>query len=166
MIYYARSASFSAQRSAVSRTHHTCSGGAVLGGSVALLAGQRQHGSVRGHCPFRRSRSMISASLKTRTKKSLSGKNPHAHLPIPHQDAGAAHLFAQKEILSALLVYAHHIGLPDLAEIQLHKPPLRLADADIRAVVDRALPELLRRHEESGCASPSLDPGGGVPGCR
>lgn len=100
--------------------------------------------------------------LDEANQKVLSGKNPHAHLPIPHQDAGVAHLFAQNEILSALLVYAHHIGLPDLAEIQLQKPPLRLTDADTRATVDHALPELLRRHKESGCASPPSSPGGSI----
>lgn len=92
--------------------------------------------------------------LDDANQKVLSGKNSHAHLPIPHQDAGAAHLFAQKEILSALLVYAHHIGLPDNAKIQQqrHCPPMRLADADTRAAVDRALPDLLRRHVECGFA--------------
>lgn len=92
--------------------------------------------------------------LDDANQKVLSGKNPHAHLPIPHEDAGAAHLSAQQEILPALLVYAHHIGLPDLNEIRSQNPPLRRADADTRAAVDRALSELLRRHAESGCLSP------------
>lgn len=78
----------------------------------------------------------------------LSGKNPHKSLPIPHQDAGVAHLFGQKKILASLLIYAHHIGLPDLS--LLKKPPMRLADQDKREAVDRSLPQLLARHAECG----------------
>lgn len=83
-------------------------------------------------------------------QKVLCGSNPRAPLPIPHQDAGVAHLLAQNHILSALLVYAHHVGLPDMGQIQMQDPPLRVACAKNRAVVDRSLPELMRRHMESG----------------
>lgn len=163
MIYYARSASSSAPNQPYSEhiTHVQEDAARFWAeasrywrgkGNTDLLAGI-VHSAAAFH---------DLGKLDDENQKVLSGKNPHAHLPIPHQDAGAAHLFAQNEILSALLVYAHHIGLPDLAEIQLHKPPLRLADADTRAVVDRALPKLLRRHEESGCASPPSNSGNGI----
>jgi CRISPR-associated endonuclease/helicase Cas3 len=83
-------------------------------------------------------------------QKVLRGRNPRTPLPVPHQDAGVAHLLAQNDILSALLVYAHHIGLPDMKEVQEQTPPLRNPCAEERAVVDRSLPELMRRHAESG----------------
>lgn len=88
--------------------------------------------------------------LDDHNQRVLSGKNSHAHLPVPHQDSGVAHLLAQKDFLTALLVYAHHIGLPDLAEIQMQRPPLRIIDARKREVVDHSLPEVLRRHAECG----------------
>lgn len=92
--------------------------------------------------------------LDEQNQRVLSGKNPHAHLPVPHQDAGVAHLLAQNEIFAALLVYAHHIGLPDNVKIQQQRPPMRLDNAETRGHVDASLTELLRRHEESGCAFP------------
>jgi len=163
MIYYARSASSSAPNQPYSEhiTH-------VLESAARFWAEASRYWRGKGNTDLLASIVRSAAAfhdlgkLDDANQKVLSGKNPHAHLPIPHQDAGAAHLFAQKEILSALLVYAHHIGLPDLAEIQLHKPPLRLADESKRTVVDLALPELLRRHEESGCASPPSSSGNGV----
>lgn len=100
--------------------------------------------------------------LDDANQKVLAGTNSRAHLPIPHQDAGAAHLCTREEILSALLVYAHHIGLPDFCKINLQRSPLRLEDGDARAAVDNILPLLLRRHEESGCPAPPANPGGRV----
>jgi len=93
--------------------------------------------------------------LDDANQKILSGKNSRAPLPIPHQDAGTAHLLTRKETLSAILVYAHHIGLPDLADILSNKLPLRSPDVGTRATVDASLPTLLRRHEECGSPSPS-----------
>lgn len=100
--------------------------------------------------------------LDDANQKVLSGKNSHAHLPIPHQDAGVAHLVAQNEFLAALLVYAHHIGLPNLVEIQLQEPPLRIEDVPTRTAIDESLLLLLRRHEESGGLAPLASSGVGV----
>ena len=86
----------------------------------------------------------------------LSGSNSRKALPVPHQDAGVAYLMELNECLSAMLVYAHHIGLPDLIsrEVQLSEslrkiPPMRIEDSLTRSQVDRTLTELLRRHEQS-----------------
>ena len=79
----------------------------------------------------------------------LAGSNPRASLPIPHQDAGVAHLLRQNEDFSALLVYAHHIGLPDMSDLQLQQRPMRINNAEKRQQVDATLTELLARHEQT-----------------
>lgn len=55
-------------------------------------------------------------------------------LPLPHWDAGAAHLMFHSTVLankiSALFVYAHHIGLPALKQEPLRQSgPFRVAEA-------------------------------------
>lgn len=155
MIYFARSASPSAPNQPYSE--HTTN---VLNSAARFWAEASPY--YRGNSATDGLASIIRAAaafhdlgkLDDANQAILTGTNSHAHLPIPHEDAGAAHLSAQQEILPALLVYAHHIGLPDLNEIRSQNSPLRRADADTRAAVDRALPELLRRHAESGCLSP------------
>lgn len=87
----------------------------------------------------------------------LSGKVKAPHLPVNHVDAGAAHLMSlgDEEFLSALLVYAHHHGLPDWSDVDTQDEPLR----DLKAYerkncttkewVDQTLPQLLLRHKEA-----------------
>lgn len=75
----------------------------------------------------------------------LSGKKQAARLPISHADAGVAYLLGQDALLSALLVYAHHAGLPDYSEISLQG----LRNAKIEQRVNLSLSELLLRHEAS-----------------
>lgn len=56
----------------------------------------------------------------------LSGKSKHKSLPINHVDAGTAFLKDRQNIVAALLVYGHHIGLfsrPE--EINKHEDFLR-----------------------------------------
>lgn len=73
----------------------------------------------------------------------------HAHLPINHVDAGCAELLSEGAAYSALAVYSHHRGLPDiLEECARRKFMLRDDKADVRKIVDDALPELLSTHKK------------------
>ena len=75
----------------------------------------------------------------------LSGEKKAAHLPLPHADAGVAHLIELDAWPSALLVYAHHVGLPDIGEINMRG----MRNCAIEQQMDCELPELLARHERS-----------------
>lgn len=74
--------------------------------------------------------------------------NSSSRLPINHVDAGCAALLKQKAALPALIVYAHHRGLPDMqTERNRGKRILRDADQSIRENVDQQLPHLLERQQ-------------------
>lgn len=75
----------------------------------------------------------------------LAGETRVGRLPIPHADAGVAWLIGQDAWNSALLVYAHHAGLPDIVEIDIRG----MRNKTIEQRIDLALPELLSRHEAS-----------------
>ena len=72
----------------------------------------------------------------------------HAHLPINHVDAGCAELLSEGATYSALAVYSHHRGLPDISE-ECTRENLIFRDnkADVRKVVDNSLSELLLTHK-------------------
>jgi CRISPR-associated endonuclease/helicase Cas3 len=78
------------------------------------------------------------------------------HLPLPHEDAGVAHLMSLEACYSMLLVFAHHAGLPDYngmhekkdwrnAKVKGHLGQKR----SVYQHVDQALPVYLKRHEAS-----------------
>jgi len=73
----------------------------------------------------------------------LAGDKKAARLPIPHADAGVAHLLELDAPTSALLVFAHHTGLPDCNDID------DMRNNKIQQHVDSILPEYLDRHEKS-----------------
>lgn len=73
----------------------------------------------------------------------LAGNKKASRLPIPHADAGVAHLLAQDSFTSALLIFAHHTGLPDCNAID------DMRNKKIQQHVDRVLLEYLARHEAS-----------------
>ncbi|MBN1552217.1 CRISPR-associated endonuclease Cas3'', partial [bacterium] len=83
--------------------------------------------------------------LCNENQKVLSGVMQAVRLPVPHSDAGVAYLTKQDAWLSALLVYAHHAGLPDMDEIAVRG----IRNSAIEFEIDRELPELLRRHEDN-----------------
>lgn len=69
-------------------------------------------------------------------------------LPINHVDAGCAALLQKKAAFSALAVYAHHRGLPDMqTERNRGKHIFRDADKSVRESVDKQLPLLLARQQ-------------------
>lgn len=71
------------------------------------------------------------------------------HLPHNHVDAGAAALLSEENLYSALAVYSHHRGLPNMAEEGNRGNALfRDMHPAKRKHVDESLPELLRRHSE------------------
>lgn len=82
--------------------------------------------------------------LDSENQRVLAGEKRAGRLPMPHADAGVAHLIGQNA-WSALLVYAHHAGLPDIGELAIRG----MRNLKIEQRVDQALPELLARHEES-----------------
>lgn len=79
-----------------------------------------------------------------------SSDSNHRHLPINHVDAGsAAFLEDKKNPYSALMVYAHHRGLPNVKdEIQRGKDNFRDEHPTVREHTDKTLPDLLREHHK------------------
>lgn len=79
--------------------------------------------------------------------RSLNGKQ--RHLPVNHVDAGSAALKAEDCLYSALMVYAHHRGLPDMeTEFQRETAIFRDERSAVRKHTDATLEELLREHQE------------------
>lgn len=76
-----------------------------------------------------------------------SSDHKQRHLPINHVDAGCAALKAENCLYSALTVYAHHRGLPDMsAELQREASIFRDEHATTREHTDATLENLLRQH--------------------
>lgn len=72
------------------------------------------------------------------------------HLPVHHQDAGAAWLLQANALLSALLVKYHHRGLCNLIDESSDDQPFcRDEDAGTRTRTDQDLEELARRHRQT-----------------
>ncbi len=73
-------------------------------------------------------------------------------LPVPHVDAGAAHLLNegnQASMYAALICYAHHRGLPSCPEeINRSQHWMRDGSPERRAHTNAHLDEYLRRHRE------------------
>ncbi|MBI1821684.1 MAG: DEAD/DEAH box helicase [Nitrospirae bacterium] len=87
-------------------------------------------------------------------------------LPVPHVDAGAAHLLNKGDQASkyaALICYAHHRGLPSLPEeINRSQHWMRDGSPEWRAYANAHLAEYLRRHrdcveEANSLLPPSLE---------
>jgi CRISPR-associated endonuclease Cas3-HD len=85
--------------------------------------------------------------LERENQKVLSGSKKAKRLPKNHVDAGVAHFLPSKGAAgpAAMLIYAHHAGLPDCAKEQ-NRGTEALRDAFLMAETDRVLPELERIH--------------------
>lgn len=71
------------------------------------------------------------------------------HLPWNHTDAGSAALKACGSLYSALVVYSHHSGLPDMeSEYAKNDAIFRDNRANVRNHVDDEMAELIKRHME------------------
>ncbi|MDL2269371.1 CRISPR-associated endonuclease Cas3'' [Desulfosarcina sp. OttesenSCG-928-A07] len=81
----------------------------------------------------------------------LKGIEQAAHLPLSHADAGVAFLMQQEALLAALLVYAHHAGLPDYVELEIkgmrNQREYNNKGMTVEQWVDKTLSELLKRHD-------------------
>ena len=75
-------------------------------------------------------------------------------LPLNHSDAGVAHAINIGDLGAAILIYAHHAGLPDLVEQSVNSEPFRNAmesierGVSIRDIVNRNLTQLIARHQQ------------------
>lgn len=70
------------------------------------------------------------------------------HLPWNHVDAGSAALKESNSLYSALAVYSHHKGLPNMeAEFSREEAIFRDERSAVRDHVDKSLRELLCRHK-------------------
>ncbi len=104
--------------------------------------------------------------LNRQNQEVLRSERRSSPLPINHVDPGTAALLQQEDYLSALIVYAHHRGLPDLSTEQLREKELfRDEDAGQRTRTDQELANLLQLHNRlvscpsaSPCSEPSGDP--------
>ena len=88
--------------------------------------------------------------LEEQNQKALrSLDNKQHHLPINHVDAGCAALKAENCLYSALTVYAHHRGLPDMVtELQREASIFRDEHVTTRDHTDAVLDDLLCEHCE------------------
>ncbi len=71
-------------------------------------------------------------------------------LPVKHADAGSAALKNMECCYSAMLVYAHHGGLPDIQKEHTRGPDIifREKEISVRTHTDETLEDLLRKHQE------------------
>lgn len=87
--------------------------------------------------------------LNLENQEVLSGRKKAKNLPKNHVDAGTAHFLqgSGASMAAAMLVYAHHVGLPDcLREGERGEEAFR--DAELMLETNRRLPELERVHSE------------------
>lgn len=85
--------------------------------------------------------------LDSENQSVLRSSNSPRHLPINHVDAGSAALKADEDFYSALMVYSHHRGLPDMgAECLREESIFRDEFPAVRNHVDSTLDGLLRCH--------------------
>ncbi|NLX26694.1 MAG: CRISPR-associated endonuclease Cas3'' [Lentisphaerae bacterium] len=83
--------------------------------------------------------------LNEKNQRVLRGEIKVKRLPVSHADAGVAHLISQDAWTSALLVCAHHAGLPDFTDLDIRG----MRNSSIEQQVDQELSDLLERHESS-----------------
>lgn len=75
-------------------------------------------------------------------------QNTQKHLPINHVDAGSAALKENNKMYSALVVYSHHRGLPDMAsECLKNENMFRDEHPLTRKHTDSMLKTLIQRHQ-------------------
>lgn len=82
-------------------------------------------------------------------RKLSSPGHTRESLPVNHVDAGSAALQTMGNMNSALLIYSHHRGLPDiLTECHRGKSIFRDEHPRVRKEIDQQLPKLLKLHNE------------------
>jgi CRISPR-associated endonuclease/helicase Cas3 len=92
--------------------------------------------------------------LAAENQQVLSGEVKAGKLPVPHADAGTLWMMREKDELAAMMVYAHHRGLPSIPEERI-KPLSDVAvgmfrDPRVAARMDRELAAYQQIHAEIG----------------
>jgi CRISPR-associated endonuclease/helicase Cas3 len=85
--------------------------------------------------------------LDKENQRVLCGELKARSLPKNHVDAGAAHFLRDEELLSAVSVYSHHIGLPDFIE-ESNRESKIFRDSDLMYETDRLLSDLEKIHNQ------------------
>ena len=143
MIYYARSESETAVRQPYSEhVQHVLDRGLSYLSKVLLYTQDWEAEAIRRIFELSAEYHDL-GKLDDENQNVLGGEKKASRLPIPHADAGVAHLLEQDAFTSALLVFAHHAGLPDCNAID------DMRNKKIKQHVDSFLPEYLVRHEVS-----------------
>lgn len=79
----------------------------------------------------------------------LRGTTTQCHLPVNHVDAGTALLKASNSLYSAIIVYSHHKGLPEIAsELNRGEKTFRGEIQDNQKHTDSTLQALLEQHRQ------------------
>lgn len=88
--------------------------------------------------------------LDSQNQSVLHNPDCHRHLPVNHVDAGTAYCLSdQSSFGSALTIYAHHRGLPNIPEeANRGKNILRDNSEAVRQLVDRQLDNLINIHSK------------------
>ena len=86
--------------------------------------------------------------LEEKNQEVLRGEKKMRHLPINHVDAGSAVFLKRRKLDSAVLVYSHHKGLPDIStECGRGANAFRDRNTDIKKQTDLTMEKLLERHQ-------------------
>ncbi len=86
--------------------------------------------------------------LEEKNQEVLRGEKKIRHLPINHVDAGSAVFLKRRKLDSAVLVYSHHKGLPDIStECGRGANAFRDRNTDIKKQTDLTMEKLLERHQ-------------------
>jgi CRISPR-associated endonuclease/helicase Cas3 len=92
--------------------------------------------------------------LAEENQRILCGDAKASRLPVPHADAGSLWMLGEKDELAAMLVYAHHRGLPSIPEERikpLSDPAVGMfRDLRVAARFEQELPLLQRMHTKMG----------------
>lgn len=82
--------------------------------------------------------------LEEKNQEVLRGEKKIRHLPINHVDAGSAVFLKRRKLDSAVLVYSHHKGLPDIStECGRGANAFRDRNTDIKKQTDLTMEKLL-----------------------
>ncbi len=78
-------------------------------------------------------------------QNALADDSKLRRLPLNHVDAGVAYAMSVSNVLAAILVSSHHLGLPDLAD-ESNRGEQFLRDRDLKDTIDKALMDYLGDH--------------------
>jgi len=90
--------------------------------------------------------------LSPENQEVLSGKLGAVKLPVPHEDAGTLWMLKERDEIGAMMVYAHHRGLPSIPQESikpLSEPPVgKFRDSRVASRMDQELAIYQRIHAD------------------